>query len=353
MGSESRTEKPTPRRRQKAREEGRVSRTPELGAAISAAATVWILSTQFAGGARAWAATWRWALQQGATTEIHAVWGPVLAGRVAFNWLLPPLAACFTISLVVALAQGGLVLSPTPIKPALARINPVAKLQQMFSISGVVGMAKSLVPVLAMTYLAGVVFARDWNVICGGSQLGVGALAKEIGTHLLEAGWKCSLVLFLWAGVDFLAKRQKFEHDLRMSHQEIREEMKESEGNPQIKVRIRKLQRQVRRRRMLEDVARAAVVITNPTEYAIALEYHHKLVAPIVIAKGRNLLAQQIKQTAFWSEVPTVENVPLAHALYRTADVGQAIPVKLYAAVAEVLAFIFRAQARAKAGGAS
>jgi flagellar biosynthetic protein FlhB len=165
----------------------------------------------------------------------------------------------------------------------------------------------------------------------------------------MEASWKCGLVLFLWAVVDYFAKRRKFETDLRMTQQELREEVKESEGNPQIKARIRKLQRQVRRKQMLENVKRAAVVITNPTEYAIALEYNDRLVAPVVVAKGRNLLAQQIRDTALWHDVPTVENVPLAHALYRTAEVGQAIPAKLYAAVAEVLAFIFRAQARAKA----
>jgi flagellar biosynthetic protein FlhB len=156
-------------------------------------------------------------------------------------------------------------------------------------------------------------------------------------------------VLFLWAVVDYFAKRRKFETDLRMTQQELREEVKESEGNPQIKARFRKLQRQVRRKQMLENVKRAAVVITNPTEYAIALEYNDRLVAPVVVAKGRNLLAQQIREAALWHEVPTVENLPLAHALYRTAEVGQAIPSKLYAAVAEVLAFIFRAQARAKA----
>jgi flagellar biosynthetic protein FlhB len=155
----------------------------------------------------------------------------------------------------------------------------------------------------------------------------------------------------VWAVLDLFVKRRKLEVDLRMTQQEVREELKESDGNPQIKARIRKLQRQVRRKRMLDDIAKAAVVITNPTSYAIALEYNEKLVAPVVVAKGRNLLAQQIKQAAFWHEVPTIENIPLAHALYRTADVGQAIPAKLYAAVAEVLAFVFRSQARVNGQG--
>lgn len=156
------------------------------------------------------------------------------------------------------------------------------------------------------------------------------------------------MVLLGWSMLDFFIERHHFDRGLRMTQQEVREEAKESEGNPQVKARIRKLQRQTRRKRMLEDVAKAAVVITNPTEYAIALEYNDRLLAPVVVAKGRNLLAGQIKQAARWHGIPSIENVPLAHALYRASEVGQAIPAKLYAAVAEVLAYILRAQSRAE-----
>jgi flagellar biosynthetic protein FlhB len=200
-----------------------------------------------------------------------------------------------------------------------------------------------------MVWLVTAVYLRDWPRIVSSGAMSPEGFSAALGSRLFEASWKCGLVLVLWAAVDYLARRQKLEGDLRMTKQEVREEVKESEGNPQIKARIRKLQRQVRRKQMLENVRRAAVVVTNPTEYAIALEYNERLVAPVVVARGRNLLAQQIKQEAQWHDIPMVENVPLAHALYRTAEVGQAIPAKLYAAVAEVLAFIFRAQARAKA----
>jgi flagellar biosynthesis protein FlhB len=134
-----------------------------------------------------------------------------------------------------------------------------------------------------------------------------------------------------------------------MSRQELMDEFKETEGNPATKGRIRRLQRQARRRRMLEDTKRAVVVITNPTEYAIALEYSPAFPAPVVVAKGRNILAAQIKEIARWQGIPMVENPPLAHALYRSVDVGQTIPPKLYAVIAEVLAAVYRAQARAMA----
>jgi flagellar biosynthetic protein FlhB len=134
-----------------------------------------------------------------------------------------------------------------------------------------------------------------------------------------------------------------------MTRQEVREDFKEMEGHPAIRGRIRRLQREMRRRRMLRDVARATVVVTNPNEYAVALEYKPEtMAAPVVVAKGRNLLAQKIKHEARWHGIPLVENPPLAQALYRAAEVGQTIPAKLYTAVAEILAFIYRTQRLAK-----
>jgi flagellar biosynthetic protein FlhB len=156
-----------------------------------------------------------------------------------------------------------------------------------------------------------------------------------------------SLVLLVWAGVDYFFERQRHESELKMSRQDQKDEFKEMEGHPAVKQRIRRLQRQSRRRRMLKDVERAAVVITNPTEFAIALEYRVEMDAPVVVAKGRNLIAAQIKEIARWKGIPMVENVPLAHALYRAVEVGQAIPAQLYTVVAEILAAIWRAQTRA------
>ena len=163
---------------------------------------------------------------------------------------------------------------------------------------------------------------------------------------MFEVAWKGSLVLLVWAGADYFLERQRHENDMKMSKQEQKDEFKETEGHPAIKQRIRRLQRQSRRRRMLKDVERAAVVITNPTEYAIALEYRVDMDAPVVVAKGRNLIAAQIKEIARWNGIPMVENVPLAHALYRAVEVGQSIPAQLYTVVAEILAAIWRAQTR-------
>ena len=162
---------------------------------------------------------------------------------------------------------------------------------------------------------------------------------------LLAAAW----LLFGWSAIDYLVEWQSRESRLKMSRQDLRDEYKETEGSPQIRGRIRSLQRQMRRRRVKADVAKAAVVLTNPTHYAVALGFDFvAMEAPKVLAKGRNLLAEEIKAEARWAGVPIVENPPLAQSLYRTVEVGQAIPVELYAAVAAILAYLYRQRVEAE-----
>jgi flagellar biosynthetic protein FlhB len=153
--------------------------------------------------------------------------------------------------------------------------------------------------------------------------------------------------LAIWAGVDYFLTWRKMEGDLKMSRQEMKEEFKDSEGNPAVKGRIRRLQRRARKQKMTKNVETATVVITNPTHFAVALKYEMNMEAPIVVAKGQGLFAIEIKEVARWSGVPMVENRPLAQALYRSVEVDAPIPAKLYTAVADILAFVFRAKAEA------
>jgi flagellar biosynthetic protein FlhB len=204
-----------------------------------------------------------------------------------------------------------------------------------------------------VVYLAVGVLAREWRLLPSLLHRSRGALAAFVLAGMFEVAWKGCFVLLVWAGADYFLERQRHENDLKMSRQEQKDEFKEMEGHPAIKQRIRRLQRQSRRRRMLKDVERAAVVITNPTEYAVALEYRMEMEAPVVVAKGRNLIAAQIREIARWHGIPIVENVPLAHALYRAVEIGQAIPAQLYTVVAEILAAIWRAQTRATQNQAS
>jgi flagellar biosynthetic protein FlhB len=155
--------------------------------------------------------------------------------------------------------------------------------------------------------------------------------------------WKAAALFLVWGVVDLFRQRRRYERDLRMTKQEIREEAKETDGNPQTKGRIRRLQRDLLRRRMMQEVPKATAVVVNPTHYAVALRYQmDRMAAPLVVAKGKNYLALRIRQKAVENQVPVIENPPLAQALYKTAEVGQEIPPALYRAVAEILAYIFR-----------
>jgi flagellar biosynthetic protein FlhB len=232
-------------------------------------------------------------------------------------------------------------------------MSPAKKLSQMFSLTGLSGLLKSLLPFTAMLYLGIGVFRQHWSEIVMASALDLRAFTSLVFKLAFEVGWKSLLVLLVWAGVDYFLTWRKLEGDLRMSRQEVREELKESEGDPTVKGRIRRLQRQVRRQQMLKATETATAVVTNPTHFAVALRYERDMPAPIVVAKGRDLIAEQIKEVARWHNIPTLENPPLAQVLYRTVAVGQEIPAKLYIAVAEILALIHRAQAQARAASAA
>ena len=168
---------------------------------------------------------------------------------------------------------------------------------------------------------------------------GITLVGRSIETLL----WKASLVFVLFGSVDLLRQKRRYQSDLKMSKQDIRDEFKEVEGNPLMKQRIRRIRRDLARRRMMHAVPTATAVIVNPTHYAVALKYSMDAKgAPMVVAKGKNYLALRIRQKAVENQVPLIENPPLAQALYKSVDVGQEIPAQFYRAVAEVLAYIFK-----------
>ena len=353
MPQANQTEQATPRRRQKAREKGQVARSRDLIAASSSVAATLVLFTQLGSFPRLWGGFLRDCLEgtisnsigPGSLTPLftHASLFAATGAALGLGWI---------VALSAAVAQGGLVFAPTSLLPTLSRISPATRLQQLFSIHALRSFLKSALPGSAVVYIAVTCLRRDWITLINLPSRNLRGLAGFAASRVFEMGWKAALMLLLWAFLDYLFEHRHFEGELKMSRQELVDEYKETEGNPLIKSRIRRLQRQLRRRRMLEDAKRAAVVITNPTAYAVALEYNALMPAPVVVAKGRNLLAAEIRDIARWNNIPVVENKPLAHLLYRTVEIGQSVPPKLYAVVAEILAAIYRAQARAQAAGA-
>jgi flagellar biosynthetic protein FlhB len=349
MADSSKSERATPQRRKKAREQGQVARTRELSNALAWGGALALVAWQVPNVPQQWRGLLQNALDLSIQEPIRPG-GPVLFWMAAsvLRWIVPVVLTAWVLSVSAGLAQGGLVFAAEALALKPERMNPSAKLKQMFSLAGLSGILKSLVPFAIIVWIGVSTITKHLDAVVHASQLGVRAYAGFLVSVMGELVWKSGLVLVCWSGVDYLLVRQKLEGDLKMSRQDLKDEMKQTEGNPVIKSRIRRIQRSMRRRQMLRDTEKASVVITNPTHFAVALRYEMMMDAPIVIAKGRDFLAQEIKEVARWHGIPVLENPPLAQALYRTVEVGQTIPAALYAAVAEILAFVFRSQARAR-----
>jgi len=352
MADSSKTEKPTPQRRRKAREKGQVARTRELPSALACGAALAIFSWQSSQAVQEWRSFLRATLDMSAREATPQTTLFLWSGWQVLRWTAPAMVAAWFVAATTSVMQGGLVFSPESLTPKLERLSPVSKLKQMFSLTGVSGMLKSLLPFAAILYLGIGVFKQHRSEMVLASGLELRTFTSLVFKMAFEVAWKSLLVLLAWAGVDYFLTWRKLEGDLRMSRQDLRQEHKETEGDPAIKGRIRRMQRQVRRQQMLKATETATAVVTNPTHFAVAIRYARDMPAPIVVAKGRDLFAEQIKEVARWHGIPTLENPPLAQVLFRTVPVGREIPAKLYIAVAEILALIFRAQAQARAAAA-
>lgn len=340
-----RTEQATPHRREKARKEGDILHSRELTSASGTLAGVLMLGFCGKRAMEAWRGSYSGFL---AICSPHA-WEtdrlvPTLAAiRGLSASVLAPfgltLAAVACAALLAGIVQtGGLSLHGGAISFRLDRISPLTNFRNLFSLRALARLGKSLVPAALLVVFAVQRIAREMTV----PPFSTGRL-ELLGSDIYGLLVAASCLLFAWAAVDYVVEWRSRESRLRMSREDAREEFRETEGSPQIRSRIRNLQRQMRRRKVRADVSRAAVVLTNPTHFAVALAFDYATMEPPkVLAKGRNLLAEEIKTEARWAGVPIIENPPLARSLYRSVEVGHAIPVALYQAVATILAYLYR-----------
>ena len=340
-----RTEQATQHRRQKARREGDVLHSRELTAAAGLLAGVMTLGMAATRATEAWCSSLTAFLSLGAPErwELAQIGPTLIAIRGLSLGILAPvglvMAAVTVAALAVAVAQtGGVTFVPSAIGFRLDRINPISNVKNLFSLRAAARLGKSLIPAAVLAVFAVQRISRELT-LPPFSTARLEVLGRDVYGMLAAAAW----LLFGWAAVDYVVEWRSRESRLKMSREDLRQEYKETEGSPQIRSRIRGLQRQMRRRKVKADVARAAVVVVNPTHYAVALSFDFTTMeAPRVLAKGRNLLAEEIKAEASWAGVPIIENPPLARSLYRSVEVGQSIPVDLYAAVASILAYLYR-----------
>ncbi len=347
-----RTEQATQHRREKARKEGDILHSRELAAAAGTLAGVMTLGALGGRAMEAWQRRLRRVSCPGSAGALgageHSQPTLIAMRRLMIAVLGPPavvMAMVAVAALGAGIAQtGGVNVYAGAIAFKLERINPVANIKNLFSLRAAARLGKSLIPASFLAVFAVQRIARQLT-IPPFSTARLELLGEDVYGLLLAAAW----LLFGWSAIDYLVEWQSRESRLKMSRQDLRDEYKETEGSPQIRSRIRNLQRQMRRKRVKANVARAAVVLTNPTHYAVALTFDFvTMEAPKVMAKGRNLLAEEIKAEARWAGVPIIENPPLARSLYRTVEVGQAIPVELYAAVAAILAYLYRQRVEAE-----
>ena len=345
------TEQATQHRREKARKEGDILHSRELTAAAGTLAGVMVLGALGSHLLLIWRDNFvaflnlgyaaRWEPSEIQPT-LHAL------RKLTFQVLGVPavvMAAVVAGALGAGVLQtGGVNFHAGAVGFNLDRINPVSNVKNLFSLRSAARLAKSLIPASVLAVFCVQRIARQIT-IPPFSTTRLETLGGEVYGMLLAASW----LLFAWSLIDYLVEWQSREKRLKMSREDLRDEYKETEGNPQIRGRIRNLQRAARRRKVKADVSKAAVVLTNPTEYAVALGFDFATMeAPKMLAKGRNLLAEEIKVEARWAGVPIIENPPLARSLYRSVEVGQAIPADLYAAVAAILAYLYRQRLEAE-----
>jgi flagellar biosynthetic protein FlhB len=343
---QEKTEKATPRRRSEARKKGNVPRSIEVSSAIVllvGTTTFYIFAGHFMRGLKT-----IWVLLFSHMSEIDLTVNDIpqyalIAGK-SFAVIVTPILACVLIAGIVAnLIQSGVTFSGESVKPKLDKLNPINGLKRLVSARSAVELLKGILKILIIGYVGYLTIIGQFQEFFPLVDQEIPQIMAFIGTMIFKITIRAAMVLMILAAFDFAYQKYEHEKKLRMTKQEIKEEHKQVEGDPLVKSRIRSLQRQNARKRMYTDVSTADVVITNPIHVAVALRYDsEKMSAPVIVAKGLRKIAEKIKEIAQAHGIPIVENPMVARMLYKTADVGNTIPIEMYQAVAEILAYVYQ-----------
>lgn len=340
------TERATPQRRRDARREGKIPKSVDLTSAVVLIGALFALKLL---GPSIWYA-WSSGMANDFAAASTSNFTPtgVIALLYSQIWIFlrmvgPFIGIALLLGLFTAFVQVGPLFLPKLLTPDFNRIQPLNGFKRFFSIKTFVDASKSIAKlsiVGLITYFSVFGVAEQISTF---SSLDIQSLPAEVARLAFQLGLKITAFMLVLAAADYFFQRHDFEKSIRMSHQDIKEENKRQEGDQNVKARIRQRGRALAMRRMMSQVPKADVVITNPTHYAIALKYDGKtMAAPIVVAKGQDEVAHKIRLLAESAGVPRVENRPLAQALYKSTEVGTPVPLDLYQAVAEVLAYVYR-----------
>ena len=351
------TEPATPRKRQEARERGQVAKSTDLNVALILLGAFLVLAVWGEHMAGKIAAFVRSCLSQADSPVLDPSGAPAFFSGVvvqAVSVVLPFALVLAVVAFVSNFIQVGAVWAGNVLSPDIDRINPTRGFSRIFSMRGLVRTVMGVGKLLAVAIV--VVWVLGAYLSPGSSKSLFALFSDDLGSSFRMAkdavcslGLACAAAMLILAVLDYGYQRWQYERDLRMTRQEVKEELKRFEGDPKMKERRRRMQRQIAFQRYLKEVPKADVVVTNPTEYAVALAYKpERDNAPRVVAKGEGLLAARIREVAVEAGVPVVQRPPLARALYRQVEVGQEIPRDLYEAVAEVLAYVWRLSGKRK-----
>jgi flagellar biosynthetic protein FlhB len=348
---EERTEQATDQRREDFRKRGQVPVTRELSTAVfflAAAGMMYAASRYFLQNVvelfgHTFGPEMLQAVKSEKVTEIM--------GFIGFK-LLILVAPIFLISMVIGIAsqvmQTGLLQIENALSPDINKLNPLNSLGRIFSLKGFVELCKSMLKLVAISIILYLLLKGEIHKIPYLSALSVEQILTYLGMVVFKLLLTAGIFMLVLSVADYFFQKWQLEREMMMTKQEVKEEHKSREGDPLIKARIRKVQREIATRKMMSEIPKGDVVITNPTHIACVLKYSDKLPAPQLIAKGADYMAEKIKQIARENNIPIVENKPLARTIFKTMKVGQVIPRELFVAVAEVLSYVYRLRRKKK-----
>jgi flagellar biosynthetic protein FlhB len=328
-------------------EKGNFAQSREISSAFVLLASILSFSIAGRGATETVIKTWYSNLAEMGTTNlnIHELFRLMNWNMQSFFLIIVPILIPIMIAGLLSnvVQTGGLKFSLNPLKPKWSKLNPLKGFGRIFSKNSLMELFKSIFKISIVAFIAYQTINSHWDEIPVLTGYGVVQILFFMGEVMVEIMIKVLLVMIVLAALDFSFQKFTYLENLRMTKQEVKDERKDMDGNPQIKQRIRSAQMEMMRRRMMSEVPEADVVITNPTHFSIAIKYDTEIdAAPIVVAKGQNDIALKIREIAKENNVPLVEDKPLARTLYKTVDVGQLIPASLYKAVAEILAYVFK-----------
>lgn len=343
---QEKTQAPTPRKLSKARGEGNVPKSQDLGSAvvlITGISTLWILGPTIAEKLR-----WVFRIVLGnmlnVTLTPDTFPGYVKLGVLFFVKLMLPLFIVLIIaSIAIHLFQSGFILSSKPIKPDLKKLSIIKGMKRIFSLKGLVELVKGIIKLLLVGLLVYFTIKAEIPRFIELMDQDVAAIFSGILFIAFKLAIKLALLLLILGILDWKFQKWKYMEDMKMTRQEVKDERKQTEGDPHIKGKIRRIQVKLSLNRMIEKMPEADVVVTNPVHLAVAIKYNAKTMsAPIIIAKGKRKLAEKIKSIAYEHDIPVIEDPHLARTLYSACEIGLEIPYELFQAVAEVLALVYR-----------